>query len=80
MALVTLFVRVNPAIRELLIETLRGHNASRPTGEPMLSLGHMVERCVLGHLAPGQSEGERVSPRQLKLPGLKPRRRPRGEK
>ena len=75
-----LFVRVRPSTREVLDEALRGMNASRPAGDPPLSLGDLVERCVMQTLSPGErSAAETSDPRQLALP-LGKRRRRRGGK
>ena len=49
---VALFVRVAPATRDLLVETVRGMNASRGPGDSEVSLGQLVERCVHEVLAP----------------------------
>lgn len=51
---VGLFCRVSPAAREVLSESLRGINASRALGEAKVSLGALVERCIVETLGGGE--------------------------
>lgn len=64
---VGLYIRVDESTRELLRETIAGMKASRTPGEgskDCVSMGALVERCVLAQLAPAPAAAQRKGKRK----------------